>query len=342
MLTESAMNTGNKALDKLQDCYRKGAGAVPYQLFMLMKTRAEGRSSGRSFEEISSIEKTYRDELMEGLELSGHLDFDELGTRVRATDDGMQTLSAAAPLEVRALNRAAYQEVRRQTNLEQIMLHAVDDLLEGDACEDEPVDENWCFRFFAVACTACTTRMQTIWGQLLAREIRKPRSFSFRTLELLKNATADVIDAIVKASRLRLRHGQLNFIAYPDNFNRLERELGLSVTQVLLLQQVGAVTHDTNIRFTLAPTDVPETIHLRHGRKVLSLSRKAGCPGLSVPAIIFTSIGLELSSLVGGRENREYIKGLANQVRSSCTKVVYADVQIEVAGELMTENEEDI
>jgi hypothetical protein len=342
MTLDSEYTTGYKALDKLLDCYEKGAGPVSHTLFKLLKTRAAAHHSRARAATFKETIETLTGEVEADRDRVGHVEFKGEGWRWVSTEETPHIQPAGAPVEYRGLSRLAYQETRKQYNLEKIMLHAADDLLKGEFPEGNGVDENWCFRFFDLAATACSDRMQVIWGQVLAREIRQPRSYSFRTLEVLKNATADLIDALVKASRLRLDHGSVSLILYPENFNRLERELGLPVTSILTLQEVGVIVHDPNVRFTLPAIQAPDTVHLRHDRKVIVLYRKGEAPGISLPAIVFTKVGRELASLVGGRENVAYARSVANQLRDGCTRICYGDIHLAVGSELLIENEIEV
>lgn len=329
-------------LAKLFDCYRVGAGDVPHHLFALVNALAKSRASRKDANEQAGTIVALSKELETQAELIGRISVEHAGPSFQATMEAPGVLPAGTPLEQRALNRIAFEQVRRQTNLEAIFVQAARDLVEEPEATDEPVDANWAFRFFTLAGLACTERMQTIWGRVLSREVRKPRSFSFRTLEALKNATADIIDALVHAARLKLDFGQLSFIVYPGTFTGLEKAFGLTVRQVLLLQEIGAVVHDNNVRFTLSPTTAAQTELLYHGAKAIVLERDPDSPAISVPAILFTQIGEELSALAGTRPNEDYALMVAALVRKSCRKMYYADITATIGNQPITANEMEL
>ena len=93
----------------------------------------------------------------------------------------------ASPLAVVHRNRIA-QEVRSEVNVSKALLRAEAELEDDPQIPpDRTVDEDWLFRWRDAACTVSSEELQTLWGRVLAGEIKSPGSFSLRTLEFLKN-----------------------------------------------------------------------------------------------------------------------------------------------------------
>jgi hypothetical protein len=90
-------------------------------------------------------------------------------------------------LAQRACNRLLYQELKKQENIENILHYAYDELKKEDSVSDQSVDEDWTIRFFNSVEDISNEKMQEIWGKILAGEIKKPNSFSLRTLDTIKN-----------------------------------------------------------------------------------------------------------------------------------------------------------
>ena len=87
----------------------------------------------------------------------------------------------------RTQSRLAFQELQKQQNIENVTDKAYDLLAEETECSEEPVDKDWMIRFFNSVEDISDEDMQQLWAQLLAGEIKRPKSFSLRTLEALKN-----------------------------------------------------------------------------------------------------------------------------------------------------------
>ena len=92
----------------------------------------------------------------------------------------------ASPLAIVHRNRIA-QEIRSEVNVSKALLGAEAEL-ENDpqTPPDRTVDEDWLFRWRDAASVVSSEELQTLWGRVLAGEIKSPGSFSLRTLEFLK------------------------------------------------------------------------------------------------------------------------------------------------------------
>lgn len=93
----------------------------------------------------------------------------------------------------RAVETLVRKEYRRQSNKEAIAKQTVELLSDQSSDEGEAqehpsapqVDDDWLNVFERFAEDASTERMQGLWSRVLAGEIRKPGSFSMRTLRFL-------------------------------------------------------------------------------------------------------------------------------------------------------------
>lgn len=97
-----------------------------------------------------------------------------------------QTVFITPDLEQRTTERVSFQEAKKQLNLESVTAHATEELRNEPPVTDEPLDEDWKTRFFNIAGDISNEEMQALWGRILAGEIKQPRSYALRTLELLK------------------------------------------------------------------------------------------------------------------------------------------------------------
>jgi hypothetical protein len=98
-----------------------------------------------------------------------------------------EALVTAGDIESRALARLRKRETRRQNNIEQIAEKAVLALPSPDKVSDEQVSEDWTTRFFEECQDISDEQMQQVWGRILAGEVARPRSFSPRTLSIVRD-----------------------------------------------------------------------------------------------------------------------------------------------------------
>ena len=103
--------------------------------------------------------------------------------------DGQVNVANQIPLtlEERAKNRVTFQEIQKQQNVEAVVVNAYKELENESEVSPEPVNKDWILRFFNSIEDISDKDMQELWGKVLAGEIKKPMSYSLRTLEKLRN-----------------------------------------------------------------------------------------------------------------------------------------------------------
>jgi hypothetical protein len=93
---------------------------------------------------------------------------------------------ATPELVERAAQRWAQRELRKQENLEAVARHAVEDLRNDPSSDDVgPPSPDFMDRLEGLAESASSDEMRTLFGRILAGEIRKPGSYSLMTLHVL-------------------------------------------------------------------------------------------------------------------------------------------------------------
>ena len=115
-------------------------------------------------------------------------------------------------VEERILSRLVYQEVKRQTNIEEITQYAADQLKDEKSVSNEKVDEDWISRFFGIAQDISSEEMKMLWGRVLAGEVKRPKSYSLRTLELFKNLTKEDAEIFTRVGKLAITSGEKSFV----------------------------------------------------------------------------------------------------------------------------------
>ena len=129
------------------------------------------------------------------------------------------------------------QEMRAEVNVSKALLNAEAGL------EDDPqtpperkVDDDWLFRWRDAASVVSSEELQTLWGQVLAGEIKSPGSFSLRTLEFLKNLSHEEALQITKMSSF-----VIDGVIFRGNKELLDFE-GITFSFLLNLQNLGVIT----------------------------------------------------------------------------------------------------
>jgi len=102
-----------------------------------------------------------------------------------SAQDVSQSEAEQQALLKRAIQRQQLQACRQQQNLEQVLLLAQEFMQEQASTED--VDPDWFQQYCEFVQNISTLPMQKLWSRILACEIRRPGSFSIKTLTILKN-----------------------------------------------------------------------------------------------------------------------------------------------------------
>ena len=105
-------------------------------------------------------------------------------------------LMSARPKTTEELVEAAQQRqlltaIRQEKNIEKVIQNTYDELETETFISDGNVDMDWITRFFDIVKDVNNEELQLIWSKILAGEIKKPKSFSLRTLDIIRNLSQE-------------------------------------------------------------------------------------------------------------------------------------------------------
>lgn len=121
-----------------------------------------------------------------------------------------ESQAQVAEVLARAEKRLAAQEVRRQENLEAVVNEAAR-ILEADSNQapTPPVSPDWTARLLGTVQDIGDAEMRSIWARILAGEVKRPGSFSLRTLEIVRNLSVREAQAFNALSLMTWENGAL-------------------------------------------------------------------------------------------------------------------------------------
>jgi hypothetical protein len=142
--------------------------------------------------------------------------------KAQATADAAKVKALAkveleSELEERAIRRVLAQEVKRQANIEAIVVEAAQSVA-SDA-NPEAIDDDWMELFLDRSKLVGNQEMQRVWARLLAGEANKPGQFSRRTLEIVASMSKPDAELFVALCGLTDRNflGGTPFVFAPDS-----------------------------------------------------------------------------------------------------------------------------
>jgi uncharacterized repeat protein (TIGR03899 family) len=250
--------------------------------------------------------------------------FNEEKLSLMSLDDN--SLKNNLSLENRTQHRIEFKEQKRQKNIESITQKAAEDLESESVVSDDPVDEDWTSRFFDYAEDISSADMQGLWGRILAGEIKKPKSYSLRTLDTLRNLSTDEAEVFIKFGSLAIQSGGLAFLLNIKNEKLLEEEYQLKFTEKLLLEELGLLSTN-DLQFELTKTDDhPIQTFFTCNSTIIIHEKLANKPEQQVPVLAFTKIGQELLQLVKAEPKTEYLQLLATKLNRNNGLLKYGNI----------------
>jgi hypothetical protein len=231
-------------------------------------------------------------------------------------------------LEDRAGQRTRRREAKRQSNLEATLKKVIHQLPER--VSDDPVDDDWVFRFFNNCQDVSNEQLQLVWARILAGELERPGTFSLRTLDTLRNLSQLEAETFCRLARLQITMNQgSSFVIDPDDGKYLQTAHQIEFDDLLLLREVDLLVGSDALamKVEIDPEKNPEKlISFELGNRALLLEAKERVRLPDLPIIALTSIGKQLAQLVSPEPTDEYFRRLASQLRHE--KVVLKKAKI--------------
>ncbi|HSW55575.1 MAG TPA: DUF2806 domain-containing protein [Ignavibacteriaceae bacterium] len=302
----------SEPLKKLISVIAHGLGAIskPY----LIKKTADAKAY-----EIKVIAQAIKDNQSE----LKRIDYSSDKIELHSLD--VHLIKTELEIKDRATNRIGYQEQKRQQNIEEITQKAANQLRSESEVSNEPVDADWTTRFFNLAQDISEEEMQNLWAQVLAGEVKQPKSYSLRTLELLKNITKDEAQIFVKAANFVISSNTGLFI-YKEKGDNFLSDYGLSFENTLLLSEVGLLQTEFNLVVNLGNTEKDNIFYFEYGHYLIKVTKKANSSVHKIPLLRFSTVGEQLFKLIKIYPVEDYLKKFCLSMQSDNIQVEYTSI----------------
>lgn len=230
------------------------------------------------------------------------------------------------PIEERVQERISFQETKKQINIENVTAYAAEELKNEGPVTDEPIDEDWTTRFFRIAEEVSNEDMQALWGKILAGEIKQPKTYSLRTLELIRNLSKKEADTFMKIANFAIKSGNNNYLFKGKNKEYLSEKHKIYYSDLALLTEIGLIQPGTfvNYQFVKNPNDSQNVF--TSGNIVIIAKVKANTPTIQMPVEVFSNSGNELLKLVKSNPPFDYLTYIAKSIKSESVDVKYGHI----------------
>ncbi|WP_416670109.1 DUF2806 domain-containing protein [Egbenema bharatensis] len=309
----------SEPLKRLIEVISEGAGAISHPY--LIRKNADAKAY-----EIRVISQA----MAESHALLGGMEYED--GKIKILPESQES-SEQLSLPNRTENRRKYQELRKQQNIESICANSAELLIgESQVAEDKP-ESDWINRFFEIAENISAEELQYIWGKILAGEIQKPGSFSFRTLETLKNMSRQEAENFCKLGQYVFQTSNMAFYVNPEEY-LFKQENTLGFAEIFALKDAGVVADSDLLQFSFNPSSAGTTSQIFYGSLILFFEREKDTPKITSRVGALTKAGVELLKLVPIQPDIEYVKFIAQHLHADGMKVAWAPV-VKTEGDLI-------
>lgn len=214
-------------------------------------------------------------------------------------------------LAYRAGWRMLADAIREENNIENVLEAASKELPKVESVSDQPVDDDWITRFFAIAKDISNEEMQSVWGKILAGEIASPNSFSLKTLDTLRSISAADAQAFQRLIPLIVRHGEVHFIS---SENEILSKYGSSFSDVLLLDECGLVNSSGTLSLNLRVSQNEKEYILGTECLIAIQGLNEETAKVSIGIHSLTKAGKEIYRILAHSSNEQYMIDFAQQI----------------------------
>lgn len=203
--------------------------------------------------------------------------------------------------------------LKKEVHVAKAIIYAESELA-GDSSPipERAPTEDWLYRWKDYASAVTSEELQTLWGQVLAGEVKSPGQYSIRFMNFLHNLSQEEAKLIEKAMPFIV-----DGMVYREATDLLERE-GLAFSQILQLQELGVLSGVESIGLsrTYKSNGVQGLAQLLSSHN-LAIGARHTDPnvGLELPAYIVTSLGKQLATLGSFESNVEYLRLIGRKIK---------------------------
>ncbi len=189
----------------------------------------------------------------------------ETNARVKIIDTGANQIASQMEITPEyaqaAVRKFGQKIVRERVNLDAIAKVAAKELSNGDQAnnnkQDLDISQDWLNIFEKEACDKSSDEMRYLFGKILAGEIRKPSTYSIRTVKILSQLDTEAANVFRTLSSLtstvlmmdidgvHIIDSRVIYLDVNDGSNSL-REYGLSFDALNVMQEYGLIIAEFN------------------------------------------------------------------------------------------------
>ena len=181
---------------------------------------------------------------------------------------------------------------RKSRNRESFVEKAKEMTLSNDETQSnegmKKPDDDWLNRLYGIVEDISDENMQTLWARILAGEIKKPNSYSYRTLEVLRNIAPDEAKRFVECTK---------YLCFRDQMLCAD-DYGLSLQDQLVLTDAGLISAESLTNTVTVPAGEKVTFGLSRNHVIVVQNDSNEEKKIDYSIKQLTKVGLEILNLI--------------------------------------------
>lgn len=204
--------------------------------------------------------------------------------------------------------------IQKLENVEEIVSKAKKQFAPDEQVSEEPVEKDWMSRFLDIAEEISDKDLQDIWGRILAGEIKKPKSYSLRTLEVMRNMSKEEASLVMKASTFQVA---LDLVS--------TEPFALSLMEQISLDDIGVVCGEELMRTMPIPNNGKISFELNQKTRI-NIYAPHGVK-IKFKGLKLTKAGQEIFTLIQDHNYDKFYSDLSNMIKKcGATKVTTNEI----------------
>lgn len=214
----------------------------------------------------------------------------------------------------RTQNRLAYQELAKQHNIESVVNQTYQ-MLEGESLvTSEPVDQGWMLRFIDSIQDISDSDLQQLWAKILSGEVKQPKSFSLRTLEVLRNISIEEAKLFEQLCNYVIKYA--DSIYFFPRYTSLEEAYKIYYGYILALDECGLVNASGSITLNIPISEKQTRITDNKKIIIMATAESGRQEKLTIEQYPLTAVGVEIFKLFEHSVSDEFLLDFARVVQN--------------------------
>lgn len=197
--------------------------------------------------------------------------------KIKGDLDLLRGVESAPESQVNTMSAIINQRNREEKNAIASIQHAYQQLVDDSSVDDSSehnVDSDWLHRWYGYASKVSNEELQQLWGKLLAGEVKRCNSISYRLMDFIDKLTSKEIDEITMLLSIVEKKNEIIFRGFGEPMPFFEKNgIDLDFIQkytdlgVLSSYTTGAVNVTTNLDF-----EKFDSFHFAYGDKIIMVT----------------------------------------------------------------------